>query len=272
MSSIDSAQAAFGDLRNLDDDLDRYAVRKQLNVLVVHPEDARLGSVAVRPLTQAEAALMPVRLRSEYGVNRRIAGGVAARARKLAEPYAGDAFAQVALAEAEYDAKNYEAADAAADRALAADPPNVRALIYKGRAQIKLAKAKGNAADWDQVRSWFLKANKLDTENAQPLALFYETFIESGQQPTKNAVGALLYAVALAPQDNSLRLKAVRELVVENRLSEAKSMLAPIAYLPHGSRESREAMIKAMTAIAAGDSKTALSIIDKDRGEEENDS
>ena len=271
-SSIESAEAVFGDLGDLDRDLDRYATRKQLSVLVVHPDEAKVASIEIRPLTEAESALMPIRLRCEYGVNSRLAGGVAGRARKLAAPYPNDPFAQLTLAEAEYDAKNYEAADAAASRALATDPQNVRALVDKGQAQMKLAKAKGGAAQWDQVRSWLLKANKIDTENAQPLALFYQTFEDSGEQPTKNAVGALLYAIVLAPQDKSLRLKAVRELLVENRMSEAKAMLAPIAYLPHGDRESRQDIIKIMAAISNGDSKTAVAIIDKERAEEEKNS
>lgn len=272
MSSIDSAREAFGDLGQLDRELDSYADRKQLSAIVVRPDESKLGAVAIRPLSPAEAALIPVRIRSEYGVTRKIAPGVAARARKLAEPYPNDPFAQVTLAEAEFDAKDYEAADAAANRALAADPRNVRALIYKGEAQMKLAKAKGQGADWDQVRSWFLKANKADTENAEPLMLFYDTFEESGQQPTRNAVSGLLYAVDLVPQDRSLRIKAVRELLVENRIGDAKAMLAPIAYLPHGSNEAREALIKIMAAISAGDSKEALAIIDKERAEQAKDS
>lgn len=269
---IDSALAAFGDLKQLDRELDRYATRKQLSSLVVQADDANTPAATIREMTAAEAALMPVRLRSEYGVNRRTSGAVAARARKLAAAYPNDPFAQVTLAEAEYDAKNYEEADAAASRALAADPQNVRALLYKGRAQMKLAKTNRESADWNRVRSWFLRANKVDTEYAEPLALYYESFNEAGQQPTQNAVKGLLYAVVLAPQDNTLRLRAVRQLVTENRFAEAKTMLAPIANLPHGGKRVREAVIKIMTAIGAADSKAAIALIDKEREEEEKDS
>ena len=261
---IDSAWAAFGDLKRLDWDLDSYANRKNLSGVVINIDQAKLGSIAVRPLTTAEAAIMPVRIRSEYGVGSRTAPGVAEQARKLAAPFANDPFVQSALAEAEYDASNYAAADAAADRALAADPRNLHALIYKGRAQMKLAKAKGTGADWNEVRSWFLKANKVDTEDAEPLALFYRTFKEAGQTPSKNASGALLYAVTLAPQDDYLRLMAVRQLLVESRTQEARTMLAPLAYQPHATGEFRSKMTKVMDAISASDAKTALSLIDAD--------
>ena len=105
-------------------------------------------------------------IRSKLGMERANAPRIAADARRLAASHGDDPFVQVALAEAEYDAENYAAAAAAADRALAADPNHVHALIYKGRAEMKLAAVKGAAADWARIRTWFTRANKLDTENA----------------------------------------------------------------------------------------------------------
>lgn len=265
VSSIDSAEAAFGNLKELDEELDGYANRKQLKVVVVHPDESKIGRVEVRQLRAAEAAMMPVWMRSEYGVSRVTAGSVAAEARKLAAPYPNEPFVQTVVAEAEYNAKNYQGADAAAGRALTTDPRYLRALIYKGEAEMKLATAQGASADWTRVRSWFLQANKVDTQYAAPLALFYETFDKSGQSPTKNAVDGLLYAVVLAPQDQAVRIDAVRQLLMENRMSEAKTMLAPIAFLPHGSQETRQALAKIMAAISAGDAKSALSIIEDER-------
>lgn len=266
ISSIDSAKAAFGDLGTLDRELDGYAHRKQLTGIVVQTDAAKLGTVTVRAMIPAESAMMPVRVRSDHGVNERIAQSIVGQARKAAAPYPNDAFAQRALAEAEYDADNYEAADAAASRALAVDPKNLKALIYKGRAQMKLAKAKGAGADWNTVRTWFLAANKVDTEFAEPLYLFYRTFLESGETPTKNAVSALLYAVNLTPQDDYVRMLAVRELLVEKRLAEAKTMFAPVAYQPHGGWASRDVISRIMSAVTTGDATTALRLIDHERG------
>jgi hypothetical protein len=51
---------------------------------------------------------------------------------------------------------------------------------------MKLAMAKpGSAADWKSVRSWFAKANRLDTENAEPLILYYQSFVAAGERPDR---------------------------------------------------------------------------------------
>jgi hypothetical protein len=73
----------------------------------------------------------------------------------------------------------------------------------------------------------------------------------------------LLYAVALAPQDEGLRIMATHELLIESRTNEAREMLAPLAYRPHSSAGFRDGMMKIMAAISAGDTKTALAILEK---------
>lgn len=261
-SALDSAKAAFGDLKQFKRDFDRYS-KGSLTGIRIPASVLSIGPIALRPLGPGEAAIMPVHIRSTRGVDIKTAPAVAVDARKAAADYPADPFVQAALAEAEFDAGNHAAADAAADRALATDPKNVHALIYKGRARMELAKAKPEGANWGQIRDWFIKANKIDTENAEPLALFYRTFAEAGEKPNKNAIDALLYAIVLAPQDESLRIMATRELLIANRARDAKEMLAPLAYRPHSSVEFREAMTKVMTAISAGDSKMALSLIEK---------
>ena len=69
-------------------------------------------------------------------------------------------------------------------------------------------------------------------------------------------------AAALAPQDDSLRLAAVRRLLVENRLAEARTMFAPIAFQPHTAEKWRTATGKTMEAISGGDGKSALTALD----------
>ncbi|HKC03670.1 MAG TPA: hypothetical protein VKC17_10245 [Sphingomicrobium sp.] len=262
LSPLDSAKPAFGDLKPFKRDFDRFS-RGELTGIRVAANGLSIGTIALRPLNPGEAAIMPAHIRSTRGVNEKTAPDVAVDARKAAELYPTDPFVQAALAEAEYDAGNYAAAEAAANRALAADPKQVHALIYKGRAQMELAKAKPASANWDVVRGWFIKANRIDTENAEPLALFYRTFGEAGEKPTRNAVDALLYAVMVAPQDEGLRIMATRELLIEKRVKEAKEMLVPLAYRPHSSVEFRDGMMKIMAAISAGDSKAALDLLEK---------
>jgi len=262
VSPLDSAKAAFGDLKQLDRDLDQYLAPHQLLGFTVSSQVIPIGNIAVRQLSPGEAAIMDVRIHSKRGVDTNTAPKIAEEARGVAERYPNDAAVEDALAEAEYDAKNYAAANSAADRALVSSPKDVHALIFKGRAQMALAKAQPKTAKWDSVRQWFLDANRVDTENAEALELYYLSYLEAGQRPTSNAVDALLYAADLAPRDNEVRMNAVEALLSENRLPDAKALLAPLAYAPHQAAEVRDMTLKAMSAIAAGDGKSALQILE----------
>ena len=260
-SAIASARSAFGDLKALDRELNAY-MRGKLSGVRVKAERLSVGPIAIRALGAGEAAIMDIHIRSRSGVDEKTAPAVAADARKAATPYPNDPFVQSAVAEAEYDAGNFAEAEVAADRALAANPNYVRALIYKGRARMGLATADTGKADWKAIRGIFARANRLDTENAEPLMLFYESYLYSGERPTKNAIEGLLYAVALAPQDNELRVNAVRQMLLDSRFDDARKLFSVLAFRPHAPEKYRESNAKIMAAIAARDDKSALSALE----------
>jgi tetratricopeptide (TPR) repeat protein len=260
-NALESAKSAFGDLRKLNRELDTYMRRRTLNYVLIDAKVLSVGPVAIRPLSAGQAAMMNVHIRSTRGVNKRTAPAVAADARKIAAAYPDDPFVQTALAEAEFDVGNFPAAEKAADRALATNSSYVRGLLYKGRAQMELAKTNPNA-DWRNIRGWFAKANRLDTENAEPLMLFYQTYGNAGVPPTKNAVEGLLYAVALVPQDDGLRVNAVHQLLIEGRIGEARKLFAPLAFQPHAPEKYRESNAQVMAAMYAGDDKRALAVLE----------
>ena len=124
-----AAQGAFGDLRTLERELNAYLKRRQLSGLVITPDKLTIGPIAARPLSRGEAAFMPVRLRSTRGVNEQAAQALVAEGRRVAAPYPNDPMVQGMLAEVEHDAGHWQQAEAAADRALAADPKSVQAMI-----------------------------------------------------------------------------------------------------------------------------------------------
>lgn len=257
-----AAQGAFGDLKQLDKDLDRYG-RGSFKGVIVSPGPA--PEVAIRRLSVAEGAIMPVRIRSDRGVNPATAPQVAADARKIAAAYPTDPFVQGVLAEAEFDAKDYKAAVAAADRALAADPKSTQAMLYKGRALMALARAEPGKADWAEVRRWFIRANRADTENAEPLYLYYQSFLAAGERPSKSAAEGLLYAQALAPQDMGLRYAAVRQLLLDGKAAEAEPLFAQIIFNPHVSTLKRPKLLEAMERIRARDPRGSLEALAADR-------
>ena len=258
----DAAQAAFGNLKTLSQDVNDYLKPRSFLAFTVNEKAIPVGEVALRPLSAGASDMMEVVIRSKLGTDYSNAPGIAADARRLAASYPSDPFVQAALAEAEYDAEKYGAAAAAADRALAAEPNNVHALIYKGRAEMKLAAANGGRADWAKIRSWFTRANKIDTENAEALMLFYDSYAVSKQALTRNAVDALLYAADLAPADRELRLKAVRQLLAENRLKEARDRFVPAAFETHAKAEWRSGAQAVIDAMDSGNATKASELLD----------
>ena len=255
---IDAARAAFGDLNALNKELYGYLRQKKLPHLILASSQLNTGAVSIRPLTVGEAAIMNVHMQSKRGVNRKTAGALASDARKIAARFPNDPFVQTALAEAEFDAANFEAADAAAGSAIVADPKRLNALLLKGRARMELAKKAPAKADWSEIRSWFRKANKVDPESAEALLQFYNSYALAGARPTPNAIDGLLYALALAPQDFRLRMTVVQQLLVDNRIQEARRHFAPIGFQPHFNKKWREASGKMTAALVSGDRTQAL--------------
>jgi tetratricopeptide (TPR) repeat protein len=151
--------------------------------------------------------------------------------------------AQVTLAEAAFDAGAYAEAEAAADRALAADPKSVEALIYKGRVRMALAAQdkSSTAATWRGVRKWFLAANGIENDDPEPLMLFYSSFLAAGEKPTANATLGLEQALGLAPQDSSLRWMLALQKLRDGKGADARRALAPVAFDPHGGKAAKAA-------------------------------
>ncbi|MGZ8298394.1 MAG: hypothetical protein ACXWU4_14710, partial [Allosphingosinicella sp.] len=234
--SLEAARTAFGDLKALDRQLKIYLDRRRIPYYRVRPDLLATGPVALRTLRPGEAAIMELRMRSRLGVTKEEAPRIAREMRKAAAPWPNDSAVQAALAEAEFDSGDLAAAEAAAARAIAADPKNVDALIYRARVAMARAEASKPAdpAAWKAVRGLIARANRADPNDPDPLILYYRSFRAQGIAPTPLAVEGLLQAFALAPQDGGLRINAARQLLVDGRAAEARLALAPIAYDPHG--------------------------------------
>lgn len=262
------AAAQLGDPRKLDGQLNAYVQRPYLTGYTVVAARLAIEPVQVRALSPAEAAVMPARIASDRGVNAKTAPGVAELARRLAAPYPNDPAAQNVLAEAEFDARRYAAAEQAADRALAADPKSIHALIYKGLAREAAAVAAKatDTATWNTVRSWYVKANRLDPEYAYPLVLYYHAYDAARQEPTASARAGLLYAHDLAPFDVGLSMKTAAVLLGQNQPDKARPILKTVAYNPHAGRAATAAGALLAT-IDRGGAAEARGLIERGDGE-----
>ena len=234
--AIPAAQQAFGDLGRLDKDMDGYLRQSRISAIKLSPDKLSTGGpISVRELSEGASDMMRVVIRSRKGVNREQALELLPEARKIAAQFPGDSFVQAALAEAEYDAGNTDPAIAAADRALAADPQNIRALIQKFYALARIAGESGADGDWDGVRRTVVQANRIDHDNPIPLIYYYQSFLGEGKQPSDLAIQGLERALQLAPYDKTLRMMVAVQNITEKRYAAARDILRPLLLDPHNS-------------------------------------
>lgn len=265
-SALDAAGAAFGDLDQLHRDTEKYLRQRTLPAATIPAASLTPGEVRLRPLSAVENELMGVRLRLDSRVTKLTAPDLARDARALAARNPRSAIAHATHAEAEAKAKRYAEALAAAERAIALDPGLGKALLLKGQALMELGRKQPAATDWKAVRSWFTRANRLDADNAEPLLLFYQSYAAEGRAATANSIEGLLYARALVPQDDELRMVATRQLVGDGRFPEAIRTFGALAYDPHAG-QSRTRRMKIMAALKAGDGKQAGQLLKEEADE-----
>ena len=238
---LDAAKAAFGNLAALERETEVYLRADKFAFLTLPPTSLPIGAVVIEPVSPGMTALMPLFMRLKAGTDGANPAGLAAKFRAAAAAFPADPMVQAAHAEAELDAGNLVAAEAAADRAIAARPDHVDALILKGRAILARASAKQPGASFTDARGWLMRANKIDPEDPEPLILFYQSYSNQKIRPTANAIAALHYAASLAPQDSALRLGNARQYLVDGKPADARKALVPLAYNPHGGSLSDEA-------------------------------
>lgn len=228
-----AATESFGDLKLLDKQLGEYLGRRMLTSINIAGRALTIGPIDVRPLSPGAAEAIRWQMRSQRGVNAQTAPPVAARLRAIGARFPADPFVQSALAEAEFDVGRHDAALAAAEAALKANPDSNHALIYKGRALMEQAAA-GKPALFGEARSTFIAANKMDPEDPEPLFLFFQSYVRAGERPTTNALAALHYASVLSPGDKGVRVASAVAYLNEQKYADARRQLLPVAYDPHG--------------------------------------
>jgi tetratricopeptide (TPR) repeat protein len=236
-AELSAASAAFGDLKALDKALDKYLRQRQLQYIQVSASRLSVGPISVRKLSDGEAASMPIRIRSKRGVTRETAAEIVVEAREVAARFPAEAAVQAALAEAEYDAGDDEAAIAAADKALASAPDNMTALIQKGYALTRMANETKTEEAWRAARRHFVSVNRIENDHPIPLIHYYLSFLEQDKEPTKAALEGLEWALELAPYDAGLRMMVAMRQMQDKRFARVIRTVSPLAYHPHAGED-----------------------------------
>ncbi len=234
-SSPEAAKAAFGDLDQLQKDVDKYLHSRQLLAFNITSDKLPIGKVEITPLSEGMGKMMPVMFRTQRGVDEETAPSVLADAQEIAARYPDDPGVLTALAEAEFDAGNPDAAIAAADRALALDPGSKNAYVQKGYALFqKAAEADDRDAAYAAAMKPFSALNAMENDHPLPLIYYYRSFAERGREPSENAKHALEHASELAPFDLGLSFQVAVMEAQDGRIPIARMFLSPVAHNPHG--------------------------------------
>lgn len=241
----DAMRQAFPDLSTFNSELFEYAGRGRFDVVQLPFRDLPVGDIAVRALRPAENALIEHEIKLSQGYVHSEAADFAEDVREIAARYPGDPFALSVLMEAERLAGNEEAAIAAADRLLAIEPQNARAMASKGLSQAALLREAQSAdtAAWTAIQRSLARAVEIAPRDPVVLAAYYESHALQGVLPPVEAQNALYIATELAPSDGELRYRLARDFEQRGMIPEAIAIIRPEALaLPHdeSDREKRE--------------------------------
>jgi len=258
---LEAARSAFGDLKKLDRDMGRYLEQRRLQARIIPAATINPGPITVRPLSAANSAVLATVIRTERGVGAKDAASVLAEAQKVAKQFPDDPAVLAELAEAQQDADQNAAAIATADKVLAREPRSSKALVVKARAMLAEAYANPAKADWRAIRADISRANKLDPDHAEPLMMFYETYLAQGLRPTTNSIDGLAYAQMLLPQSEKLRILLVRQRLLDGDFEDAARLYTPIAYDPHGGTD-RARRLQLMAALRTGNTAQARALLE----------
>lgn len=232
-----------GGLEGLEKDLVAY-MRHPLTGSVYKPlPAAQDGAIEVKPLDAVQGALVEDELRLIAAPRTEDLPTIVNAVRATAARYPDSAYALALLAEAEWAADERDKALADADRAIAVDSKSARGYAVRAEALLDKAQGSDRAEDWKAALTAIVRANRADTEDPVPLALFYRYHAMRGGPMPQIGYDGLQKAFGLLPQNPSYRMNFARALSVRGDYAQASALLDPIAYSPHGS-EMRDAALK----------------------------
>jgi len=236
----EAVRRAIPDVAAFNSQLFAYASQGRFNVVRLPFRTIDVGPIAARTLRPAEQALIGDEIRLSQGYAQREATEFANHVRAIAARFPDDPFAVRMVMETQYLAGNNAEALAAADRLLALEPDNGRALATKGLIHCAglVAAHNNDAAAWRGARQFLVHALSAAQTDPVVLQAYYQSFVMQGVLPPEDAQNALYSAMELAPSDGELRYQLARDFEQRHMIPEAIAIIRPEAYqVPHRGNE-----------------------------------
>jgi hypothetical protein len=251
-SEQEAASEVFGDLKQFDKALDSYLNGKLSYWSSKKPVEVD-QAMAVTDLDDLAGQLVMIKLR-------RLQGKADTKSRDelkalaTANPGRADLWYELALTERDIasDSEKAEretgehAAEAAVDKAIAADPNHVRANVLKADILFKRLEAAGNenAADWSKARSYLRTANAHAVDDPTVLLEWYDSFIFQRKSPSEVAHQALARAYELEPEVTDVRVQYAFDLAQMGDYDRAIGLVEFLAHDPHAGEQGRALLAK----------------------------
>lgn len=226
-----AAREAFPDLEAFNSELFSYAGRGRFGVVRLPFRTIDVGQINVTTPGPAEQALMMQEIKLSQGYPAREATEFAAEVRGIAARFPNDPFALRLVMESAWLAGDNAAALDAANRLLAVEPDNARALTTKGMIQVAgLVGARNvTAAAWDAAREPLVRARRVAPRDPLVLRAFYRAHAMQGGLPGEEAQNALYDAMELAPSDGEIRYELALDFERRRMIPEAIAIIRPEA-------------------------------------------
>jgi hypothetical protein len=245
-----AAEAEFGDLDQLQKDLERY-VKGRMNYFRSTEPLEYLSEVTVARLSEFDSAVIELTLqrKAHFQPER-----TRERLQELTRGDEANAEAWYQLAALEYAVAHREdaaaqydftAAESAVDRALALDPDHLLANVLKGDILLEPFDH-GDAPDlslWARSRTYYSRANRADPLHPLPLYKFANSYQREGK-PNPQVGAALEEAFLGAPEANELRYALASHHANEGQFDRAIELLKVIAGNPHSGSGAREQIVQ----------------------------
>lgn len=234
-----AATDAFGDLAQLDKDLNRY-VEGRLSYRTTRDPVPVSTAIKITPLSAHEDAVMMLRLerlnvRGDKPRLTNVRDALRALAAKL--PTNPDVHYELAAAEWDIDpgVRDLSAMRAALDKVLAAKPEHVRANVLLGQLQLYELRQKGETdpAAWRAARRPIQIANRADPNDPIPLHAYFQSFLTERTRPSDMAIKGLERAFVLTPENLNLRSAYAVSLAHLGRFEPAINLAKTVAFDPH---------------------------------------
>ncbi|GAA4041640.1 tetratricopeptide repeat protein [Parerythrobacter jejuensis] len=268
-----AAEAAFGDLNQVERDMKRYMGKSPTYIRGRQPitYEGRLDIVTLDDIDSKFEALRLANRRNAKREQTRDA------LEKLAEQAPERVYILNELADAQHMIAHSEAWKAAKkaagrkvkdedieagaadmgwalatiEKALAIDPDNGRANALKAEFLMDMARDEEKDEYWPTARQHAIKANRANPDDPFPLWLYYKSFVEAGDTVDPGARAALVRAFELAPESDDLRVDYALDLALQGDFGLAQEVVEFLVASPHSEKRGKLA-IKQIEALEAG--------------------